>query len=101
MKKLSNFFTNHQYRNSYIVISLLAIASYYFMRQLFIDQSAWGFVLSSPLTFNIVLMFGVWGGLRHYIIKVKNPYLDKIIWVAGFLVIVIILRLFGMKTILG
>jgi hypothetical protein len=101
MEYLSKFFSNHNYRNSYIIVGIIACVSYYFVRQLFINQSAWGFIKTSQLTFNIIILFGLWGGFHHLIIKVKNPYWDKVILVAGFIVIVLLLRLFGMKTIFG
>jgi hypothetical protein len=66
-----------------------------------LDMSAFGFVMSSQLTLNIIIMFGLWGGLHHIIIPVKNPYWDKVILVFGFLFIVIALRVIGLKTIFG
>ena len=71
------------------------------MRQLFTNQTVWGFIKTSQLTFNIIILFGLWGAFHSMIIKVKNPYWDKVILVLGFIVIVILLRLAGMKTIFG
>jgi len=85
----------------YFVVAIFMVASYFFVRQLMIDQSAWGIVMSSPITFNIIIMFGLWGGLHSFIIKVKNPYLDKVVLVLGFIVIVVVLRLLGLQTIFG
>lgn len=101
MKRVSNFFVAHSYRNSYIIVGVLVIASYFIMRSLFIAQNAWGYVLKSELTLNLIIMFGLWGGFYRMFIKVKNPILDKVIWFAGFVVIVLILRITGMKTIFG
>jgi hypothetical protein len=101
MKKIKSFLSNSNFRNSYIIIGILALVSYYFVQKLFTDTSAFGYILSSQLTFNLIIMFGLWGGLHHLIIKVKNPYLDKVVLVVGFIIIVLILRIFGMKTIFG
>jgi predicted ABC-type exoprotein transport system permease subunit len=71
------------------------------MKSLFIDQRAWDYVLNSQLTLNLIIMFGLWGGFYRMVIKVKNPILDKVVWFAGFVVIVLVLRFFGMRTIFG
>lgn len=96
---ISRFFANRNYLNSYIIVGIIASSSYYFMRKLFINQDAWGFMKSSQLTFNLILMFGLWGAFHGYIFKVKNPYLDKVILVVGFIVIILLLKLAGMRTI--
>jgi hypothetical protein len=101
MKRISSFFTEHSYRNSYILVGVLAIGSYIIMRGLFIAQDAWGYVLTSPLTLNLVIMFGLWGAFYRQIIRVKNPLLDRAIWFGGFIIIVIVLRVLGMRTIFG
>jgi hypothetical protein len=85
----------------YIIVGLLTIGLYYFGREAFIDHTQFSYFLSSQLTFNLVIMFGLWGAFHSMIIKVKNPYWDKVILVLGFIVIVILLRLAGMKTIFG
>jgi hypothetical protein len=46
-------------------------------------------------------MFGLWGALHSVIIKVKNPIVDKLVLIGGFIIIVVILRFAGMKTIFG
>jgi ABC-type proline/glycine betaine transport system permease subunit len=101
MGKAKSFFQAHSYRNTYILIGLVAAISYFFARELMNNMNAFGFINSSLLTFNIVIMFGLWGGLHSFIIKVKNPYLDKVILVFGFIFIVLVLRLLGMQTIFG
>ena len=101
MKRLSSFFAEHSYRNSYIIVGALAIGSYVVMRNLFIKQVAWGYVLTSQLTLNLIIMFGLWGTFYRQIIRVKNPLLDRAIWFGGFILIVLILRVFGMRTIFG
>ena len=101
MKAVGLFFTKHEYRNSYIIAGLIAAASYYFMRELFISQSAWSFIITSQLTFTIVILFGLWGGLHHLIIPVKSPTWNVVVLVGGFVAIVIILKVAGMKTIFG
>lgn len=101
MKRVSNFFTAYSYRNSYIIVGILAVLGYFVMRPLFINQNAWGYVLSSQLTLNLIIMFGLWGAFYKKIIKVKNPILDKAVWFGGFILIVLILRVLGMRTIFG
>ena len=100
-QKIVSFVQSHKYRNVYIVLVLACAAGYYFIRDLMLDMSAFGFVMSSPLTLNIIIMFGLWGGFHHIIVPVKNPYWDKVILVFGFLFIVIALRIIGLKTIFG
>jgi hypothetical protein len=101
MKTVSKFFTEHSYRNSYILVGILAIIGYPIMRALFINQDAYGYVLSSQLTFNLIILFGLWGWFHKLLIKVKNPMVDLMIVMAGFIVIVMILRIAGMRTIFG
>lgn len=98
---IRKFFTDHSYRNVYIIIGILMFVSYPIMKSLFIDQRAWDYVLNSQLTLNLIIMFGLWGGFYRMVIKVKNPILDKVVWFAGFVVIVLVLRFFGMRTIFG
>lgn len=102
MKQISKFFTTHNYRNSYIIVAILAGLSYYFMRELFIKQDTWGIIRASPLTFNMVILFGLWGGLHNFIFKVKNPYLNIMVTAGGFIVIVLFLRIVGgIPTVFG
>ena len=102
MKQIYKFFTTHNYRNSYILAATVATLSYYFMRELFIKQDTWGIIRASPLTFNMVILFGLWGALHSYIVPVKNKFLEKMVFIFGFLVIVMFLRIVGgIPTILG
>ena len=101
MKRISSFFAEHSYRNSYIIVGLLVIGGYLVMRGLLIAQDAWGYVLTSQLTLNLIIMFGLWGTFYRQLIRVKNPLLDRAIWFGGFIVIVLILRVAGMRTIFG
>jgi hypothetical protein len=98
---MKEWFKTYKYPLAYSLVGIFIAVSYYFVRAFFINMDAFGFALTSQLTFNIVIMFGLWGGLHQFIIKVKNPYMDKVVLVLGFIVIVLILRLFGLTTIFG
>jgi hypothetical protein len=101
MKKVSSFLSAHSYRNAYIIIALLAASGYIVMRNLFIAEAAWGYVLTSQLTLNLVILFGLWGVWHNKVYQFKNPLLNQAKWFAGFIVIVLILRVYGMRTIFG
>lgn len=102
MEKFKKFFTDHQYRNSYIVIGIIAVSSYYFAKQLMTDMSAFGYILASQLTFNIILLYGLEGTLMAYYLRKKNPLIQSVGIVGGFIILTLIFRFgFNMKTIFG
>lgn len=97
--KISKFFSAHSFRNLYILIGLLAVGSYFIMRQRFISQDAWWFVKSNQVTLNVILLFGLWGGFYNKIIKIKNKKLSVVVWFAGFVLLLVLLIASGLKTI--
>ena len=101
MEKISKFLSAHSFRNAYIIIALLAISGYIVMWNLFIAEAAWGYVLTSQLTLNLVILFFMWGVWHNKVYQFKNPLLNQAKWFGGFILIVLILRVTGMRTIFG
>jgi hypothetical protein len=101
MGKVIKFFSWRNYLVSYIIVGVIAVASYYFVRQMFIANSAWSFIKTSQITFNLVILFGLWGGFHHLLIKTKSPVLNIVVLIAGFILIFVILKLAGLRTIWG
>ena len=104
MSKLKKIVQWEDYILIYALIIIAVGLSYPYIYKLFVEMGAFGYVMDSPLKFNFIILLGVWGGLHHFIIPVKNKYLDIVVLFMGFVVIVLILRFFGgdgMKTIFG
>ena len=101
-KRIREFFVGHYYRNTYIIIAVLMLASYFYVRSFMIDMKAFSYVLASELSFNIILLYGLEGTLMAYFLRKKNPLIQVAGIVGGFLFITLVFRFgFGMKTILG
>jgi hypothetical protein len=100
--KIKKLFTAHEYLGTYLLIGALVVGSYYFVRQFMIAQDAWSLVKVSPLTINMLLLYGLWGyycekRLTKYT-KMKRLMIDF----AGFVVITLVFRFgFGMPSIFG
>lgn len=101
-QKIKQFFTANEYRNVYVAIILIMSVSYYFVRQMFIDQSPWSVVQIAPLTINMLLLYFLWGYFIEKRLKSKSQTYRLSIDFAGFLIITLVFRFgFGMKSILG
>jgi hypothetical protein len=106
---MKNFKTNaliflqaKEYRNSYISIGLIAVASYYFIRELMTNMAAWAWVKTSPLTINMLLLFFFWGMYADKRWKYSSKYKRWAIMYGGGIIIIAILRYVGgIKTVLG
>jgi hypothetical protein len=102
MQKFKKFFTEHNYRNSYLIVGIIAVSSYYFIRELMTDMSAYGYILASQLSFNIILLYGLEGTLMTYYLRKKNPFIQVAGIVGGFILMTLVFRFgFNMKTIFG
>jgi len=101
-QKIQSFFIQHSYRNTYIILGMLALGFYFYVRSFMIDMQAFSYVLMSQLTFNIILLYGIEGSLMAYFLRKKNPFVQMAGIIGGFLAITLIFRFgFNMKTILG
>lgn len=88
----------------YSVIAVSLAISYAPVKELMMNQAAFGFIMDSPLKLNMIILFGVWGAFYRQIFKTKNRYLSFLILLVGFLVIALAMRFMGgegMKTIFG
>jgi hypothetical protein len=102
MNKFKGFFTQHSYRNSYIILGIISLVSYYFVRQMMIDMKAFGYIIASQLTFNIILLYGLEGTLMAYYLRKKNPFIQMAGIIGGFIIVTLVFRFgFNMKTIIG
>ncbi len=100
--KIANFFKCHEYRNFYIIIGLILVGSYYFVREFITDQDAWSIIMVAPLTINMLLCFFLWGVYAERKWKVQPQWKRLAFDFLGFIVISVIFRFgFGMKSILG
>ena len=101
-EKVAKFFTEHDYRNSYIIIGAIVAGSYYFIRKFMTDQSAWVIVQTAPVTINMLLCFFLWGVFAERKWKAQPQWKRLAFDFIGFIIIAVMFKYgFNMKSILG
>lgn len=96
------FLKTKEHLNAYILIGLIAVGSYYFIRELMCNMAAWAWVKTSPLTINMLLLFFFWGMYADKRWKNASKYKRWAIMYGGGIIIIAILRYVGgIKTVLG
>lgn len=100
--KIINFFASKNYLYSYIIVGIIAVGAYYYVRELMLNMNAWAFVKTSPLTMNMLLAFFMWGWFVDYKFKKMHKYKKLALDLIGVVAIIILLRFAGgVKTIFG
>lgn len=100
--KVINFLSAKNYLYSYIIVGIIAVSAYYFIRALMLNMNAWAFVKTSPLTMNMLLAFFMWGWFVDYRFKKMSKYKKLALDMIGIIILIILLRFGGgIKTIFG
>jgi hypothetical protein len=86
----------------YALLAMALVPSYIFTRQEMIGYEGYYISVFAPLTFNIVLLFGLWGFASDRMGKGKPWWYGWGICLAGFIALVLFFRFAGgIPTILG
>lgn len=86
----------------YLLIALAIVPSYIFCRQQMVNESIDFTAFRSPVTFNLILLYGIWGYESHRRTKSKSKSTQWLVFLTGVVMLTLFFRFVGgIQTVFG